>query len=92
MRPTRGAAARARVAAAFAECSLSADTDVAVAMLRRERRCGDPELVRLLTRWVKAEQWADRAYCESLPSAEATAGASDRAWDAVRRYVEGERC
>lgn len=99
MTPKRGAAARARVKKvlyqAGSACGACGDTKLAERMTSRERRCGDPKLVRLLTRWCDAERRADVAFdvhqrtgtdrtWDKFKAAEARA---DEAWHALALYV-----
>lgn len=97
----RGHAARQRVKETLYQAgSACGDTRLAEHMASREKRCGDPKLVKLLTRWRDAERRADvlfEAAAESKTRASAernesrfygSEGRADRAWCALRDYVE----
>ena len=97
----RGRAARQRVKETLYQAgSACGDTKLASATSGREKRCGDPKLVKLLTRWRDAERRADVLFAaigESKTRASAernesrfydSEGRADRAWCALRDYVE----
>lgn len=97
----RGHAARQRVKETLYQAgSACGETKIAERMTSRERRCGDPKLVKLLTRWRDAERRADvlfDAIGESKTLAKHARSESrfydseiraDRAWCALRDYVE----
>lgn len=97
---TRGHAARQRVKETLYQAgSACGDTRLAEHMASREKRCGDPKLVKLLTRWRDAERRADVLF-DAIGESKTRASAernetrfhgseerADRAWCALSDYV-----
>jgi hypothetical protein len=97
----RGRAARQRVKETLYQTgSACGDTRLAERMTSREMRCGDPKLVKLLTKWRDAERRADVLF-DAIDESKTRASEgrnearfyrseerADIAWCALRNYVE----